>query len=79
MTNDSLMKVESIAECSPWSILQYYWRPTVLKNNFLSFWEWPFFTQTLLYMYDTLKADKSAASFHSPNTVYFERYIAQLA
>ena len=24
MTNDSLMKVESIAECSPWSILQYF-------------------------------------------------------
>ena len=22
--NDSLMKVESIAECSPWSILQYF-------------------------------------------------------
>ena len=25
MTNGSLMKVESIAECSPWSILQYFW------------------------------------------------------
>ena len=29
MTNVSLMKVESIAECSPylfiWSILQYFW------------------------------------------------------
>ena len=24
MTNGSLMKVENIAECSPWSILQYY-------------------------------------------------------
>ena len=24
MTNDSLMKVESIEECSPWSILQYF-------------------------------------------------------
>ena len=24
MTNGSLMKVESIAECSPWSILQYF-------------------------------------------------------
>ena len=23
-TNGSLMKVESIAECSPWSILQYF-------------------------------------------------------
>ena len=24
MTNGSLMEVESIAECSPWSILQYF-------------------------------------------------------
>ena len=24
MTNDSSMKVNSIAECSPWSILQYF-------------------------------------------------------
>ena len=24
MTNGSLMKVESIAECSPWSILQFF-------------------------------------------------------
>ena len=24
MTNSSLMNVESIAECSPWSILQYF-------------------------------------------------------
>ena len=24
-TNGSLMKVESIAECSTWSILQYFW------------------------------------------------------
>ena len=25
MTNGSFMKVESIAECSLWSILQYFW------------------------------------------------------
>ena len=25
MTNCSLMKVERIAECSPWSIVQYFW------------------------------------------------------
>ena len=24
MTNGSFMKIESIAECSPWSILQYF-------------------------------------------------------
>ena len=33
MTNGSLMKVESIAESSPWSILQYFW--PALSNNFL--------------------------------------------
>ena len=31
MTNGSLMKVESIAECSPWSILQYFW-PALIDN-----------------------------------------------
>ena len=28
----SLMKVESIAECSPWSILQYFW-PALSGNQ----------------------------------------------
>ena len=32
MSNDSLMKVESIAECSPWSILQYF-RPALSPNK----------------------------------------------
>ena len=32
-TNGSLMKVESIAECSPWSILQYFW-PSLSVNRF---------------------------------------------
>ena len=32
MTNGSLMKVESIAECSPWSILQYFW-PALSDNR----------------------------------------------
>ena len=31
MTNGSLMKVENIAECSPWSILQYVW-PALSDN-----------------------------------------------
>ena len=31
MTNGSLMKVESIAEYSPWSILQYF-RPALRDN-----------------------------------------------
>ena len=34
MTNGSLMKVESIAECSLWSILQYFW--PALSDN----WAW---------------------------------------
>ena len=35
MENGSLMKVESIAECSPWSILQYFL--PALSNNRYSF------------------------------------------
>ena len=46
MTNGTLMKVESIAECSPWSILQLLLtcikQQLVLKIIFWSFWEWPF-------------------------------------
>ena len=42
------MKVESIAECSPWSILQYFW--PALSDNwswktiFGLFWVWLFYT-----------------------------------
>ena len=32
--NGSLMKVERIAECSPWSILQYFW-PALSDNGSL--------------------------------------------
>ena len=54
MENDSLMEVKSIAECSSWSILQYFW--PALSDN----WYWkPFFvfflsgglTQVLLYIF----------------------------
>ena len=31
VANGSFMKVESIAECSPWSILQYFW--PALRDN----------------------------------------------
>ena len=81
------MKVKSIAECSIWSIRQYFW-PTLsdnrswlsfvmskcevgilgqvwclivsipdlcplsyFKNNFCSFWEWPFYTGFTVYPY----------------------------
>ena len=48
MTNGSLMKVKSSAECSPWSILQYFW--PALSNN--QSWKQIFcrFTQVLLYV-----------------------------
>ena len=53
MTNGGLMKVESIAECSKESILQYFW--PALSDNwslkfFLDFWEWPFYTGFTVYM-----------------------------
>ena len=53
MTNGSLMKVGNIAECSLWSILQYYW--PALSDN----WSWKpifgllesgCFVQVLLYI-----------------------------
>ena len=34
MTNGSLMKAESIAECSLWSILQYFW------PAWSDYWSW---------------------------------------
>ena len=43
------MQVKSIAECSPWSILQYFW-PAIsnnwlaLKTNFQYYWQRPFYT-----------------------------------
>ena len=40
MTNGSLMKLESIAECSNWSILQYFWPALNDKwswNQFVAF------------------------------------------
>ena len=48
MTNCSLMKFESIAKCSPWSILQYFW-PALSdnwswKSIFGLFFEWLFYT-----------------------------------
>ena len=46
MTNGSLMKVESIAECSPWSILQYFWPALTWKALFES----ARFTQVLQYI-----------------------------
>ena len=53
MTNGSLMKIESIAQCSPWSILQYFW-PALSNNWFLKpifcLFLSGHFTQVLLYI-----------------------------
>ena len=46
MTNGSLMTVESVAECSPWSFLQHFW--PALSDDW-SFWERPFYTGFLLF------------------------------
>ena len=52
MTNGSLMKVESIAEYSPWNILQYFW-PAFSHNlswkPIRGIFESDHFTQVLLY------------------------------
>ena len=52
MTKGSLMKVESIAKCSPWSILQCFW--PVLSDNWsgkpiCGLFESGLYTQNLLY------------------------------
>ena len=57
MVNGSLMNVESIAECSPWSILQYFW-PALSDNRFKKIgllFEWLLktgFTVHYLYEYE---------------------------
>ena len=56
MENGSLMKVKSIAECSPWSILQYFW-PALSDNRsrkpiFGLLFQWP------------LKTDFTAMCWH---------------
>ena len=44
MTNGSLLKVESITECSTAILLTCIKRYLVLKTHFWSFLEWPFYT-----------------------------------
>ena len=67
MENGSLMKVEGIAECSPWSILQYLW-PALSDNRYwkpiLVFFLSGHLRQVLLYSFfwklvqDQLASDK---------------------
>ena len=54
MTNGSLMKIKSIAECSSWCILQFFWPALsdyliALEKSFSAF-ESGSFTQVLLYV-----------------------------
>ena len=61
MTNGSLMKVESISECSAWSILQYFW--PALNDNWswkpiFDYFESGRFTQFLLYRKRLKQCDK---------------------
>ena len=56
-TNDSTMQVKSIAECSPWSILQFIW--LALSNIWsrkpiLSLFESGRFTQVSLYLFQLI-------------------------
>ena len=72
MENGSLMKVESIAECSPWSILQYFWpalsNNQYSENQFLVFFLSGHLRQVLLYKIITFLAcpDNLCKQF-SPN------------
>ena len=53
MANGSLMKVESIAECSPWSILRYFWPALSCHwscKAILCLFESGRFTKGLLYL-----------------------------
>ena len=65
MTDGSLMKVESIAECSPLEhsviLLTCIKRLLVLKNYFCFLFEWPLKTGFTVYLY---RAD---LSFHWPS------------
>ena len=67
MTNGSLMKVESNAECAPWSILHYFWSALSdnwSQTNFRSFWEcspW----SILQYFWSALSDNWSQTNFRS--------------
>ena len=72
MTNGSLMKVESIAECSPWSILQYFW-PALRDNRswkpILIFFLSGCLRQVLLYWLSGLKFTKCLSELQTGNTL----------
>ena len=61
MTNGSLMKVESIAECSRLEhsaiLLTCIRQKFVLKTNLLSFWVWPFYTGFTVVVIEGIRQD----------------------
>ena len=62
MTKRSLMKVENIAECSPWKILHTFDLHQVIpgfENQFLIFFESGRFTQVLLYSQHARSSDQT--------------------
>ena len=69
MTNGSLMQVKSIAECSPWSILQYFW-PALSGNwseNQILVFECGRFRQVLLYYH------KVKRLFHKSQFLWYSK------
>ena len=72
MTNGSLMKIKSIAECSKGEhsaiLLTCIKRLLVLKTNFQSFWEWPFYTGfTANDLFTLCKSQQHSAGMHCPH------------
>ena len=67
MTTGILMKVESIAECSLLSILQYFW-PALSDNwslkPFLSFWEWQFYTGFTVQVKQPALSSRKETKYH---------------
>ena len=64
------MKVKSIAECSPWSILQYFW--PALSNNWPSFLSGRFrqvlmYNQQSIYIYEYKCLCQCVGKVYNPN------------
>ena len=80
MTNGSLLKVESIVECSPWSILQYF-GPALSDNrsckpNVGLLFEWPLNTGFAVICISDPPTVYSHRTLHLAmlNTLHLERH-----
>ena len=65
----SLMKVERIAECSPWSILQYFW--PALNDNWSSYFSGGL-RQVLLYNQQSIYIYACKCLSHCVGKVYYQ-------